>query len=145
MTDSPGDFIAYKVNISSIVLSKADGSQVETMPLTTDVDFAQYSELTELFKVASVPVGSYTKVVLNLDYTNADIRVEGDTGQSVQATQIVDENGNPVTTISVAVYLEDQHPLVIVPGSPVFLSIDFNLDVSNQVELLVGGGAKNNR
>jgi hypothetical protein len=142
ITDSPGDFIAYKVNITSILLTKANGAQVETMPLSTDIDFAQYSELTELFKVASVPVGSYNKVVLNLDYSNADIRVEGNTGQSVQATQIVDENGNPVTTISVAVYLEDQHPLIIVPGSPALLSIDFNLDVSNHVELLAGGGAK---
>lgn len=139
LTDNPGDFIAYKVNVVSIKLTKASGAVVETLPLTTEVDFAQYADMSEFFRAASISAGTYTKAEMTLDYTNADIRVVGSSGETVAATQIVDENGNPVTTLTVSITLEDIGNLIIVPGGPIFISFDFDLEASNQVELLSGG------
>jgi hypothetical protein len=55
LTDADGDFLSYTVDVVSLILEKADGSVVETMPATTRIDFSQYVELTELIASATLP------------------------------------------------------------------------------------------
>lgn len=133
LTDDAGDFINYKVKVVSLTLIKANGAIVETLPLETDVDFAQYTDMSEFLTAATVPSGVYTKARLKLDYSEADIIVENEAGNAVPVDSIEDEDGNSFETIEVSVRLSDHNRLVIAPGIPAHLSFDFDLNASNEV------------
>src|SRR3989337_1407881 len=45
LTDAKGDFVHYEVNVESLTLTKANGAVVETLPLSSRVDFAQYTDM----------------------------------------------------------------------------------------------------
>ncbi len=140
LTDAPGDFAAYTVSVQSLTLTRADGAVVETLPLATPVDFAQYTDLTEFLTAATVPAGRYTQATLHLDYSAAAIWVEDAGGSAVQATAVVDTVGNPITTLDVSVQLAGNQALVIAPGTPAHMTLDFDLNATNRVEFGVGGG-----
>ncbi len=133
LTDAEGDFTTYTVDVLSIKLTRADGTEVETLPLTTRVDFAQYTDVSEFLTAATVPNGRYVKGSMVLDYSNADIRAEDVNGDAQPATAIVDSSGNPVTTLEVNVVLEGRNVLPVAPGIPKNLSLDFDLEQSNSV------------
>jgi len=133
LTDAAGDFVTYTVDVLSIKLTHANGSVVETLPITTRVDFAQYTELTEFLTAATVPNGRYVKGSIVLDYSNADIQVEDDAGNAKPVTDIVDSNGTAVTTLDVKVTLEGRSALPVAPGIPKNLMLDFDLKQSNTV------------
>lgn len=134
LTDAQGDFATYTVDVLSVKLTHADGRVVETLPLSTRVDFAQYTELTEFLTAATVPNGRYVKGSLVLDYSNADIQVEDASGNAKPVTNIVDTNGSPVTTLEVNVTLDGVSALPVAPGIPKNLMLDFDLKQSNTVE-----------
>jgi len=133
MTDADGDFLSYTVDVMSIRLRRADGALVETLPAQTRVDFAQYVDLTEFMTAASVPLGTYVEGTVRLDFTNAAVTVERD-GQPVAAT-VVDAAGNALGVVDVRVVLDNRHRLVVAPGVPALLSLDFNLAATNTVDL----------
>ena len=134
LTDAKGDFISYSVDVKSLTLTKANGAIVETVPMATTVDFAQYTDMTEFFTAATVPNGAYTGATMTLDYSNANIQVEGADGKAVRVSNIVDDNGNAITILEVNVKLEGRrHKLVIAPGIPSSLTLDFDLKASNKV------------
>lgn len=132
LTDAEGDFVTYSVDVASITLEHADGRIVETLPNTARLDFAQYVDLTELFTAAQVPNGVYVGGSITLDYASADIQVEAD-GVAVPAT-VTDENGDPLDVYTLDVRLEDQNRLVVAPGRPALLTIDFDLAASHRVD-----------
>ncbi|WP_455201370.1 hypothetical protein [Kaarinaea lacus] len=132
LTDAEGDFISYTVDVKSITLTKANGTIVHVLPLTTRVDFAQYTELTEFLTASMVPLGAYKHATMVLDYTNADIRIENATGDTVQATDIQNSEGNPVTELEMVVHLEGRNKLVISRGLPAHLTLDFDLNATNK-------------
>lgn len=133
LTDAPGDFANYTVDVLSLTLTKANGAQVSTLPLQTRIDFSQYTDMTEFLTAATVPKGVYVAATMTLDYANADIWVEDQTGNPIQVTAIQDSDGNPVTTLQATVRLENRNRLVIAPGVPAHLLLDFNLQATNQV------------
>jgi hypothetical protein len=133
LTDAPGDFANYTVDVLSLTLTRANGALVSTLPLQTRIDFSQYTDMTEFLTSATVPGGVYVAATMTLDYSHADISVEDETGNPVQVTTILDADGNPVTTLEVTVCLEDRSRLVIAPGVPAHLLLDFNLEATNQV------------
>lgn len=137
LTDAPGDFATYTVDVLGLTLTRANGAQVSALPLETRIDFSQYTEMTEFLTSATIPSGIYVSATLTLDYSNADIWVEDDLGNSVQvaASDIVDENGNPVTTMEMTVQLEDRNQLLIAPGIPAHLLLDFDLNATHSVNL----------
>ncbi len=134
LTDAEGDFVTYTVDVVQLNLTRADGSLVETLPMTTRVDFAQYTDLTEFVTAATIPSGWYTKATAVLDFSNADIRVENDIGETVSVTHVQDADGNPVQQVEMSVHLVDRNGLLIKPGMPSHLTLDFDLKASNQVE-----------
>lgn len=133
LTDAPGDFVAYSVDVLSITLFKADGAVVEALPVTTRIDFAQYTEMTEFITAATIPAGAYTGARLRLDYTQAEIMVEDSNGDAVAAVAR-DATGNPIGTLDLEVRFDRLRPLTIVRGVPAHLTLDFNLAASNQVD-----------
>lgn len=133
LTDAPGDFLRYAVDVKSISLEKANGALVETLPLSTRVDFSQYVDLTEFVTAATIPSGKYVKATMILDYSNADIFIETEESQGSPITNITDNAGNTLSTLSMTVSLLNHDSLIIAPGIPAHLSLDFDLKVSNQI------------
>ena len=139
LTDAPGDFACYSVDVLSLTLTRANGEEVSVLPQEARIDFSQYTEMTEFLTAASVPLGAYVAATMTLDYRNADIWVEDENGDPAQVTTILDTNGNPVSTLTVTVMLENRNRLVIAPGVPAHLMLDFNLEATNQVRFGNGG------
>jgi len=135
LTDASGAFMSYGVTVTSLALKRADGTVVETLPAAANVDFTQLVNLSELVSAASIPNGDYVAVTLTLDYTHASIFVDVN-GNAVQATPL-DMNGQPLTTLSAQVTLDNAHHLVVAPGTPAHLALDFNLAASNTVNTTV--------
>jgi len=132
LTDAEGDFANYTVDVASIKLERANGDIVEVLPNAGTLDFTQYVNLTELFTAAQVPAGLYIRGTITLDYSAADIRIEI-AGQAVAAI-IQDTNGDPLGTYELKVELANDRPLVIRPGLPALLNIDFDLAASHEVD-----------
>ena len=85
LTDAAGDFLSYTVDVQSLTLARRDGTVVETLPVTTRVNFADYVEMTEFFTGATIPSGDYTAARMHLDYSTADLQVEDASGNAVAA------------------------------------------------------------
>jgi len=134
LTDAPGDFVSYFVDVQSITLTKANGNEVQTLPLSTRIDFSQYVELTEFLTAATVPHGIYKKATMVIDYQNSDIQVEDESGNTVRANVLIDLDGNPITTQTLKVQLDNHNALTIGPGIPAHLTLDFDLNASHKVE-----------
>lgn len=141
LTDAQGDFITYSVNVVSLTLTHANGNVVETLPITTQVDFAQYVDVTEFLTAASVPLGAYKKATLHLDYTDAVITVEDSNGEPLTVSSVVDGDGHAVTQVDVDVYLENRSSLVVAPGLLSHITLDFDLNASNNVSFDNDGNA----
>src|SRR6266852_2334520 len=138
LTDAAGDFLSYTVDVTSLSLTKADGTVVQTLPQRTRVDFARFVDLTEFLTEASIPSGTYVSATLNLDYTNADIQVDDGTGTPVAVppiTNIQDSQNNLVRTLSMSVKFDNARQLVIAPLASSLLDLDFNLAASNLVDM----------
>ena len=92
MTDAPGDFLSYTVDITSLQLKKADGTQVQTLPASSRIDFAQLVDLDEVISAGQIPPGEYVAATLGVDYSSASIVVEDSSGASTTVAP-VDANG----------------------------------------------------
>jgi hypothetical protein len=135
MTDAKGDFLSYIVSLTSLQLQTADGTMVETIPATTKVDFAQLVDLSEVLTAGQIPAAEYVSAKLTIDYANAQITADDGTGHPV-ALSPVDASGAPITgTLTVTVQLDNAHHLHITAGQIARLALDFNLGVSNTVDM----------
>jgi hypothetical protein len=139
LTDAPGDFLSYMVNVVSLKLTRADGTVVETVPTATQVDFAQLVNLSEVISAENIPSGSYVSASLTLDYSNASLVVDnGAGGIAVSASNIIDGATNaplvsPNNEITVSLQLPSNSPFVVTQGTIANLALDFNLAASNTV------------
>ncbi len=132
LTDQPGDFASYIVNVSQITLTGSDGSVAGPLLGPETVDLTKLSDLSELWGSAPIRVGTYTSANFILDYTNAVITVMVG-GVPVKA-KVVDSAGKAVTTQAINVILDPAGPLVVpttfATTSAQRLAIDVNLAAS---------------
>jgi hypothetical protein len=137
LSDSPGDFTSYIVNVDSVTLTgKVDGT-ITAVAAAETVDFTKLKNISELWDAASVPNDTFTSASIVLDYTNANISVM--VGGVPTKAKVVDTTGKAVTTQTVNVTLDPNHPLIITPTfastSAQRLAIDFDLAASNVVNM----------
>ena len=133
LTDADGDFLSYSVDVVSLTLTKANGAMVETLPVSTRVDFAQLVELSELVTAATIPIGDYVAGQIRLDYANAEVTVE--VAGEPRAATIVDASGQPLGVVDLDIRLDNRNHVVIAPGRPAFLELDFDLAASHSVDI----------
>jgi len=133
LTDADGDFLSYSVDVTSLTLERSNGTTVETLPVRQRVDFAELMDLTELVTAATIPNGSYVAASITLDYATADVSVELN-GEPVAAT-VVDANGAPLGVTILDIALDDANHVLIAPGLPSLLQLDFDLAASHQVDI----------
>lgn len=140
LTDAEGDFTQYKVDVLELKLYRANGSIIETLPATTTLDFAQYIDVSEFVTTTTVPLGNYKQVEITLDFSNAELTVENTAGDSVPATA-VDDNGDALGVVTVTSTINGNSGFTISRGRPASLSIDFNLEASNEVVMASDGSS----
>ena len=133
LTDADGDFLTYSVEVTAIQLTRRDGTHVSVMPSMQMIDFADYVEVSELATAATIPLGVYEEGSITVSYQNADIQVEK-SGEAV-AAQMIDEQGQNLTSATLQLQLDGDNPLVITRNRPAFLEIDFDLTASHTVNL----------
>lgn len=133
LTDADGDFLSYSVDVVSLTLKKANGAMVETLPVATRVDFAELVDLTEFVTAATIPNGVYVEGRIRLDYTNAAISVE--VNGTPREARVVGANGQPLGIVDLEIRLDDRNQVVIAPGRPAFLQLDFDLAASHAVDV----------
>jgi hypothetical protein len=135
LSDAPGDFTSYIVNVDSITLTRSDGAVVTALATVETVDFTKLSNYAELWGTATIPIGSYVSASIVLDYTptngaNISVMVNG----LPQQATVVDSTGLAVTTETINVILDPANPLVIAPTFATTaaqrLALDFNLAAS---------------
>jgi hypothetical protein len=137
MTDAQGDFLSYTVEITSLNLKKANGAMVQTLPVSSEVDFAQLVEMSEVLSAGQVPSGQYVAATLGVDFTDADIVVEDAGGNGVHLTP-VDANGQPLGQVELTVQLDNRNHLHINRARVSHLAFDLDLAASNTVNLGAG-------
>ncbi|MEX2149641.1 MAG: DUF4382 domain-containing protein [Steroidobacteraceae bacterium] len=133
LTDADGDFLSYSVDVTSLTLERSNGTTVETLPVRQRVDFAELADLTELVTAATIPNGTYIAASITLDYANADVTVELN-GVPIAAT-VVDAGGAPLGVTTLDIQLDDANHVIIAPGLPSLLQLDFDLAASHQVHI----------
>ena len=135
MTDAKGDFLSYIVSLTSLQLQTANGTSVETIPATTKVDFAKLVDLSEVLSAGQIPQAEYVSAKLTIDFTNAQLNADDGTGNPV-ALAPIDAAGNPITgPLIVTLQLDPAHHLHVTAGALARLALDFNLAVSNVVDM----------
>lgn len=132
-TDEDGDFLSYTVDVTSLLLEKANGANVETLPNSTRIDFSEYVDLSELVSAATIPPGDYVKGIIRVDYSNAEIFVEV-AGEAVPA-EVVDADGQPLGEVELEIMFDDQDQVRITRARTALLTIDFDLSASHQVDI----------
>ncbi|HWG72269.1 MAG TPA: hypothetical protein VN692_22845 [Steroidobacteraceae bacterium] len=137
LTDTPGDFASYTVNVSSLTLTGKANGVVTAIGAIETVDFTKLKDISELWSAASVPNDTYTAASIVLDYTNANIAVMVG-GVPVKA-KVVDTTGKAVTTQTINITFDKAHPMVIAATyastSALRLAVDFDLAASNVVNM----------
>ena len=138
LTDAEGDFASYTVDVLSISLQRANGSEVEMLPQTARVDFAQLTALSELLSISTVVPGEFTGGRIRIDYSDAEIYVEA-AGEIVPAIVFNDEGaeltaGGDAGIVDIEISLPASDHLVVTRGAVAFLSIDFDLAASHVVD-----------
>ncbi len=138
LSDTPGDFTSYTVNVDSLSLTgKVTGTVPGVVQAVETVDFTKLNNISELWSAASVPNDTYTSASIILDYTNANISVMVN-GVPTKA-KVVDPAGKAVTTQTVNVTFDPAHPPVIQPtygsSSAIRLAIDLDIAASSVVNM----------
>ncbi|HSN18993.1 MAG TPA: hypothetical protein VLV87_12395 [Gammaproteobacteria bacterium] len=132
LSDDTGDFLAYRVKVAKIVLTRRDGTAVSLIPSSTTVDFAQYTSLSEFLSLNAVPAGDYVSGVITLDFTGADIEAQDASGNAVRLSP-VDSSGHALAAKDVTIAFDGDHPLSLFPGQAHLLGINFDLNASNVI------------
>ncbi|HMD75047.1 MAG TPA: DUF4382 domain-containing protein [Steroidobacteraceae bacterium] len=138
LTDAPGDFLSYIVKVDSLQLTTANGTTVQIVPNTTQVDFAQLVNLSEVVSAAEIPIGKYVSASMTVDYAGATIVVDSGSG-SVPITNIINgANSMPLaspnpTQVTLTLMFDPAKPFVITPNAIANLALDFNLAASNTI------------
>src|SRR5205823_2654900 len=134
LSHTGSDFAAYRVAIDSITLTDSHGAIVPLIAQQTtseSVDLATPTDLTELLGAPALPAATYKSATLTLDYTSASIWVNVN-GQAVAATP-VSSTGTALTTATLTITFDPNHPLVIAHGASTHLAIAFDLAASNSI------------
>lgn len=131
-SQATGDFSTYVVGISLYSMTRSDGYVAYPASYTYEefADLTQRVDVSELLSAVGIPDGSYSSLVIGIDYSVPIVYIKG---QSAPAT-VKDTSGrtNP-GILYVTVKLDPAHPLVINLNQSTPLALDFNLAAGNSI------------
>jgi hypothetical protein len=126
-------FSTYVVGISLYSLTRTDGYISYPAGYTAEefADLTQRVDLTELLNAVGIPTGTYTTLVIGVDYSIPIVYLNGNaTAATVQNSAGTADPG----IIYVTVKLDPSHPLVVGYNKSTPLALDFNLTASDQID-----------
>jgi hypothetical protein len=126
-------FSTYVVGISLYSLTRSDGYISYPAGYTAEefADLTQRVDLTELLNAVGIPTGTYTTLVIGVDYSIPIVYLNGSaTGATVENSAGTADPG----IIYVTVKLDPSHPLVVGFNKSTPLALDFNLAASDEVD-----------
>ncbi|HKT71782.1 MAG TPA: hypothetical protein VJQ47_02750 [Steroidobacteraceae bacterium] len=130
-------FSTYTVNLSLSELTRTDG-QIAFIEgaygagRAERVDLARLTDVSELLSAGAVPIGTYKSATFTLDYGSPIVDVDVN-GVPTPAT-VVDSTGAALSTISVTVTFDPDHPLVVQTGQGSRLNINFDLTAGSVID-----------
>ena len=133
-TPSSDSFIAYRVGLASVQLTKSGKAGSMVLPTETTVDFTRLFDFSEVLGVPGVVKGTYTGALITLDYSAAQIIYDDGSLDGVALTP-VDAKGKALGLVTVGVTLDPGDPIVSAAKQVGRLALDFNLAASNVVNL----------
>jgi len=113
-------FMSYRVKLQHIKLFARKGREILVLPVGLHINFVQYHNVAELLETLSVPKGVYERVVLNLDYSQAQAEVKGPYGYP-QAVMLMDDNHRRLQTLEVSISLLQEYEFNWLWGEPLLL------------------------
>src|SRR5512146_131631 len=131
-SQAAGDFSTYVVGISLYSMTRSDGYIAYPAGYTYEefADLTQRVDLSELLSAVGVPTGTYTSLVIGVDYSVPNVYLKGQT----TAAKVQNSSGTvDPGTVYVTVKLDSSHPLVINLNQSTPLALDFDLAASNSV------------
>ena len=133
-TPSSDSFIAYRVGLASVQLTKSGKAGSMVLPTETTVDFTRLFDFSEVLGVPGVVKGTYTGALITLDYSAAQIIYDDGSLDGVALTP-VDAKGKALGLVTVGITLDPGDPIVSAAKQVGRLALDFNLAASNVVNL----------
>lgn len=125
-------FSTYVVGVSLYSATRSDGYIAYPAGYTAEefADLTQRVDLTELLNVVGIPTGTYTTIVVGVDYSIPLVYLNGN---AIAAT-VENTAGSPDPgIIYVTIKLDPSHPLVVGFNKSTPLALDFNLAASNEI------------
>jgi hypothetical protein len=126
-------FSTYVVGISLYSLTRTDGYISYPAGYTAEefADLTQRVDLTELLNAVGIPTGTYTTLVVGVDYSIPLVYLNGNANAAT-----VENSAGTVDPgiIYVTVKLDPSHPLVVGNNQSTPLALDFNLAASNHID-----------
>ena len=113
-------FMSYRVKLQHIKLFARQGRETLVLPVGLHINFVQYHNVAQLLEALSVPKGVYERVVLNLDYSQAQAEVKGPYGYP-QAVMLLDDQHRKLQTLEVSINLLQEHEFNWLWGEPFLL------------------------
>ena len=137
-TASPDHFLAYRVGLVSVQLQSGGGkSGPAILPVSTTVDLATLTDVSEVLGAAGVTKGNYTSALITLDYSLAQIVYDNGSLNGVTLAA-VGANGRLLGQVQLKVTLDPSESFNVPSRGTSQLSLDFNLAASNVVDLARG-------
>jgi hypothetical protein len=132
---SSDPFITYRVGLISIQLRTSNGKAGMTIqPGNSPVDFTKLFDVSEVLGAPSVAKGTYSTVVVTLDYSAALIIYDDGSLDGVQLTP-VGADGKAIGLISVSVALDPSDSILSAAKQAARLSLNIDLAASDAVDL----------
>ena len=133
-TSQQNTFLAYRVGLVSVRLQTASGgSSLTVLPAATMVDFTQLTDVSEIIGAAAVKKGTYTSVVLTLDYSAAQIVYDDGSLDGITLSPL-NSSGAALAQTSLTLTLDPANDFKITTKSTARLALDFKLTASNIVD-----------
>ena len=113
-------FMLYRVKLQHIKLIARQGYEILVLPVGLHINFVQYHNVAELLETLSIPSGVYERVILSLDYSQAQAEVKGPHGYP-QAVMLMDDNHKKLKTLEVSISLLEEHEFDVLWGNALIL------------------------
>ncbi len=138
MTATPATvtgFLTYRVTLDSVALQQASGgSSQNVLPAPVSIDLAQMTSFSDILSAATVKKGTYSSVIVTIDFTNAVIVADDGSLDGVALTA-QNVNAESIGKVTLTLAFDPANPLVISKNSTSQFALDFRLSASSNVNL----------
>ena len=130
-SQAAGAFSTYVIGITVYSLKRTDGYVTYPAGYTAEefADLTQRVDLSELLNAVGIPTGTYTSIVIGIDYSYPLVYLNGGSTAAI----VENTSGNNPGIVYVTVKLDPAHPLVVGLNQSTPLALDFDVAAGNTI------------